>query len=70
MLDGPFVFQKIKLTQEQRRLLEGNANMMAGVCVNDALQDHYSNTIWRMNPLTKKLQPQLNEKLSLPTSNF
>ena len=64
MLDGPFVFQKIFLTQEQRRLLEGNANMMAGVCVNDALQDHYSNTIWRMNPLTKKLQPQQNEKLS------
>ena len=64
MLDGPFVFQKIFLTQEQRRLLEGNANMMAGVCVNDALQDHYSNTIWRMNPNTKKLQPQLNKKLS------
>ena len=64
MLDGPFVFQKIKLTQEQRRLLEGNANMAAGVAVNDALQDHYSNTIWRMNPLTKKLKPQLNEKLS------
>jgi hypothetical protein len=64
MLDGPFVFQKIFLTQEQRRLLEGNANMAAGVAVNDALQDHYSNTIWRMNPLTKKLQPQLNEKLS------
>tara|TARA_R100000656_G_scaffold104157_2_gene75899 strand:+ start:683 stop:1741 length:1059 start_codon:yes stop_codon:yes gene_type:complete len=64
MLDGPFVFQKIFLTQEQRRLLEGNSNMMAGVVVNDALQDHYSNTIWRMNPNTKKLQPQLNEKLS------
>ena len=64
MLDGPFVFQKIFLTQEQRRLLEGNANMAAGVAVNDALQDHYSNTIWRMNPNTKKLQPQLNKKLS------
>ena len=64
MLDGPFVFQKIFLTQEQRRLLEGNANMMAGVCVNDALQWHYSNTIWKMNPNTKKLQPQENEKLS------
>jgi hypothetical protein len=64
MLDGPFVFQKIFLTQEQRRLLEGNANMAAGVAVNDALQWHYSNTIWKMNPLTKKLQPQENEKLS------
>ena len=64
MLDGPFVYQKIILTQEQRRMLEGNANMAAGVAVNDALQWHYSNTIWKMNPLTKKLQPQENEKLS------
>ena len=64
MLDGPFIYQKLKLTQEQRRLLEGNANMAAGVAVNDALQWHYSNTIWKMNPLTKKLQPQDNEKLS------
>jgi hypothetical protein len=64
MLDGPFIYQKIFLTQEQRRLLEGNANMAAGVAVNDALQWHYSNTIWKMNPLTKKLQSQDNEKLS------
>ena len=64
MLDGPFVFQKIALPQEIRRLLEGNANMAAGVAVGSALADHYSDTIWRMNPLTKKLQPQLNEKLS------
>jgi len=64
MLDGPFIYQKLFLSQETRRLLEGNANMMAGVCVNDGLQWHYSDTIWKMNPLTKKLQPQLNEKLS------
>ena len=64
MLDGPFVFQKLFLTQEQRRLLEGNANMAAGVVVNDALQWHYSDVIWKMNPLTKKLHPQQNEKLS------
>ena len=63
MLDGPFIYQKLFLTQEQRRLLEGNANMMAGVCVNDALQWHYSDVIWKMNPLTKKLQQQKNEKL-------
>ena len=68
MLDGPFVYQKVILTQEQRRLLEGNANMAAGVAVNDALQWHYSNTIWKMNPLTKKLQPQKNEKLSKEAS--
>ena len=64
MLDGPFIYQKLFLSQEQRRLLEGNANMMAGVCVNDALQWHYSDVIWKMNPLTKKLQQQKNEKLS------
>jgi ribosomal protein S16 len=64
MLDGPFIYQKLKLTQEQRRLLEGNANMAAGVAVNDALQFHYADDIWKMNPLTKKLHPQKNEKLS------
>ena len=64
MLDGPFVFQKIICDQEKRRLFDRNANMAAGVAVNDALQWHYSNTIWKMNPLTKKLQPQENEKLS------
>ena len=64
MLDGPFIYQKLKLTQEQRRLLEGNANMAAGVAVNDALQLHYADDIWKMNPLTKKLHPQKNEKLS------
>jgi len=64
MEDGPFIYQKLFLTQEQRRLLEGNANMAAGVAVNDAMQFHYADTIWKMNPLTKKLQPQKNEKLS------
>jgi len=64
MESGPFLFQKIILNQETRRLLEGNANMMAGVVCNDALQWHYSDDIWKMNPLTKKLQPQKNEKIS------
>ena len=64
MNDGIYLFRYIICTQEERRLFEGNANMMAGVVTGDALADHYSNTIWRMNPLTKKLQPQLNEKLS------
>jgi len=58
MEDGPFIYQKLFLTQEQRRLLDGNANMAAGVAVNDGLQFHYADTIWKMNPLTKKLQPQ------------
>ena len=64
MLEGPFIYQKLHLPQEVRRLLEGNANMAAGVAVNDALQWHYAHDIWKMNPLTKKLQKQDNEKLS------
>ena len=31
MDDGPFIYQKLFLTQEQRRLLEGNANMAASL---------------------------------------
>ena len=64
MNDGIFLFRYIVCSQEERRLFEGNANMAAGVAVNDALQEHYSDKIWRFNPLTKKLQSQENEKLS------
>ena len=64
MADGIYLFRYIMCTQEERRNFEGNANMAAGVAVNDAIQWHYSNDIWKFNPLTKKLQPQKNEKLS------
>lgn len=64
MNDGIYLFRYIVCTQEERRLFEGNANMMAGVVTGDALQDHYSDKIWRFNPLTKKLQPQDNKKIT------
>ena len=62
--DGIFLYRYLYCDQAKRRLFEGNANMMAGVVVNDALQYHYSDNIWKYNPLTKKLQPQKNEKLT------
>jgi hypothetical protein len=61
---GIYVFRYLKSTQEQRRDFEGNANMMAGVCSGDALADHYSNKIWSMHPLRKKLAPRDHNKLS------
>lgn len=68
MPDGPYVFRYLCCNQETRRLFEGNANMAAGIAVNDALQWHYSDTIWKHNPNTKKLQPQDNEKLTKDVS--
>mgnify|MGYP003144414909 CR=1 FL=1 len=64
MADGIYLFRYIMCTQEERRNFEGNANMAAGIAVNDALQWHYAKDIWKYNPLTKKLQPQKNEKLT------
>ena len=61
---GIYVFRYLLCTQEERRNFEGNANMMAGVCTGDALQDHYSNKIWSFHPLQKKLSPRDHNKLS------
>ena len=62
--DGVFVFRYIICTQEQRRAFDGNANMAAGVCTGDALSYIFAKTIWKMNPLTKKLAPVKNEFLT------
>jgi len=64
MATDQWVYKYIMLTQEERRLLDGNANMAAGVAVNDAIQYMYANTIYRNNPATKKLFPFDNIKLS------
>ena len=64
MPDGPMIFRYGVLTQEQRRLIPGNANMAAGVVCGDAIQWHYSDKIWKHNPLSKKLAPVDNEKVS------
>ena len=61
---GIYAFRYLFSTQEQRREFEGNANMASGVCVNDAIQFHYSDDIWSFNPNQKKLAPHKNTKLS------
>ena len=35
------------LTQEQRRALPSNSQMKAGVAVNNVLQNHLADTIWK-----------------------
>jgi len=62
--DGVFVFRYIVCTQQDRRKFDGNANMAAGVAVGNALSYIFAKTIWKMNPLTKKLAPVKNEFLS------
>ena len=61
---GIYVFRYLLCTQLERREFEGNSNMMAGVVVGDAMQDHYSNKIWSFHPLQKKLAPRDHNKLS------
>ncbi len=58
--DGAWLMKYVILTQEERRLLPANAQMKAGVAVGDVLQQYYSDTIWKLNPLTKKLMPYAN----------
>jgi len=62
--DGVFAFRYIICTQEDRRKFDGNANMAAGIAVGDALSYIFAKTIWKMNPLTKKLAPVKNEFLT------
>ena len=61
---GIYAFRYLFSTQEQRREFEGNANMAAGVAVNDAMQFHYSNDIWSFHPGQRKLAPSKNVKVS------
>ena len=73
--DGAWLFKYLVLTQEQRRMLPSNANMKAGVAVNEILQQYYGDTIWKLNPLTKKLMPYANalqyaDKQELITKNL
>ena len=64
--DAAWLFKYVYLTQEQRRaLLNSNSAMEAGKRVGDALQRVYAETIYKINPLTKKVAPTTNEKLSM-----
>ena len=62
MSDGPYFFRYGELSQEERRRIPGNSQMKAGVAVGDILQEYYADTIWKINPLTKKLMPYANAK--------
>ena len=66
MPSGIYLFRYVFCTQEERRLFKGNtgSNMAAGVAVNNALQNYYSDTIYKFHPLTKKLAPVKHEKVS------
>ncbi len=67
--DASWLVKYCWLTQEQRRtLLESNSAMEAGKRVGDALQRHYAETIYKISPLTKKVAPTTNEKISLDNS--
>ena len=67
--DASWLFKYCYLTQEQRRaLFESNSAMEAGKRVGDALQRTYAETIWKLNPLTKKVAPTTNEKITLDNS--
>ena len=67
--DAAWLFKYVYLTQEQRRsLLESNSAMEAGKRVGDALQRTYAETIYKINPLTKKVAPTTNEKITLDNS--
>ena len=64
--DAAWLFKYIYCTQEQRReLFESNSAMEAGKRVGEALQRVYAETIYKINPLTKKVAPTQNEKLSM-----
>jgi len=62
--DGVFIYRYLICDQETRRQFEGNANMAAGVAVNNALQYYYAHKIWKHNPLTKKLALVENKKFT------
>ena len=63
--DGNFAYRYWFVPQEARRQFEGNANMAAGVAINNAIQYRYANKIYKINPSTKKLSPVVNPVTSL-----
>ena len=58
--DGNWLFKYLVLTQEERRALPSNSQMKAGVAVNNVLQHHLADTIWKFGP-TRKLTPMQNK---------
>jgi hypothetical protein len=63
--DGPIAYRYLICDQKTRRMFEGNANMAAGVAVNNAIQYFKCKTIFKLNPTTKKLAPVENPIMEL-----
>ena len=59
--DGNWLFKYLVLTQEERRALPSNSQMKAGVAVNNVLQKHLADTIWKFGP-QRKLTPMANQE--------
>lgn len=72
MSDGPYIYKYIFCDQAKRRTFDGNAQMAAGVAVNNALQWHYADLLWKLNSKNKlelsahiKLQKDIAVKKAL-----
>ena len=63
--DGNFAYRYWFTPQDVRRQFEGNANMAAGVAINNAIQFRLAEKIWKLNPSTKKLSPYDHTPLEL-----
>ena len=64
--DSAWLFKYVCLTQKQRReLLDSNSAMEAGKRVGEVLQRIHAETIYKLNPLTKKVAPTDNQKIKL-----
>jgi hypothetical protein len=57
--DAAWLYKYLILSQEERRLLPANAQMKAGVFLNNVLQSYYASTIWKFGP-QRKLTPTEN----------
>ena len=64
--DSAWLFKYVVMDQKMRRdLLESNSAMEAGKRVGEVLQRQHAETIYKLNPLTKKVAATTNEKISL-----
>ena len=63
--DGNFAYRYWFVPQDARRQFEGNANMAAGVAINNAIQFRHAQKIFKLNPNTKKLSPYKHAPLEI-----
>ena len=63
--DGNFAYRYWVTSTLFRSQFEGNANMAAGVAINNAIQFRYAQKIFKLNPNTKKLSPYEHAPLEI-----